>query len=425
MPALRFDGGRAPEKERMIANRALPAISLALLSCLAACSSASVGEEERAGQTRSAVISGKASDASQDAVILLVHYDPQTQGFGQCTGTLLAPRLVLTARHCVGDTDAYAACKSDGTPIAAGGIRKNHKPETMYVFTGKDRPDFGRGEVEPAGQGMKILDDGGDNLCNHDIALVVLKEPVKDAVIAPIRLDSDVQVGELITAVGWGVTDKTSSPDVRQQRKNVEIVTVGPDKSDGPVPPNEFEVGESICSGDSGGPAIAQETNAVVGVVSRGGNAQAQESDDPAANCIDARNLYTKVAPFKDLILQGFELAEAEPWIEGGPDPRKLKSKEACSSGDECRSALCLPDPDAAEANSLTCAEDCSATETCTVEGEVCTVEGDAKVCRAPKKEAPPASAGMCSSSPGSAGFSGVSIVFGLLALASLRRKRA
>ncbi|MBX3260317.1 MAG: S1 family peptidase [Labilithrix sp.] len=407
----------------MIANRALPALTLSLLSCVVACSSSSSGElDERVSTASSAVIKGKASDASQDAVVLLIHYDPTSGGFGQCTGTLLAPRLVLTARHCVGDTDAYAACTSDGEPIVAGAIRKNHKANTMYVFTGRERPDFGRGQVTPAGRGKRILDAGGKNLCNQDIALVVLEKDVEDAQIAPVRLDADVEVGELITAVGWGVTEKTPQPDRRQQRKNVAITKVGPDDGRGNVPPNEFEVGESICSGDSGGPAFAQETNAVVGVVSRGGNAQVgQDNRDPAAACIDGRNLYTKIAPFKDMLLKGYELAEAEPWIEGGPDPRKLKPKAACESADECRSALCLADPDADGA--ATCAEDCSATETCSVEGEVCTAEGDAMVCRAPKVEPPP-SAGGCASAPGGGRLGGASVVLGLLALASLRRKR-
>ncbi len=407
----------------MIANRALPVVTLSLFTCLAACSSSGEDSAETTAKARSAVIKGKPSDASQDAVVLLVHYDPGSQEYGQCTGTLLAPRLVLTARHCVGDTDMYAACKADGTPVAAGAVRKNHKPETMYVFTGKDRPDFGRGKVEPAGVGMKILDDGGKNLCNHDIALIVLKEPVKGAQIAPIRLDGDVEVGELITAVGWGVTEKTAQPDQRMQRTNVKVTSVGPDNEDFGVPPNEFEVGEAICSGDSGGPAIAQKSKAVVGVVSRGGNTQEQDTTDPASSCIDGRNLYTKVSPFKDLIMKGYELAEAEPWVEGGPDPRKLKAKEPCTSGDECRSALCLPDPDAA--NETTCAEDCSTTETCTVEGDVCTAEGDAMVCRAPKPPPPAAASTSCSgSSAPTSGIGGGTFVFGLLALASLRRKR-
>ncbi len=412
----------------MHATRLLSAVTLTLLSTIAACSASPPGlgaaDDQATGTARSAVIRGKPSDASQDAVVLLIHYDPATRAVGSCTGTLLSPRLVLTARHCVGDTDPYAACKADGTPIAAGEVRRNHKAETMYVFTGTERPDFSRPQnIKPDGVGMKILDDGADNLCNHDIALIVLKEPVKDAQISPIRLDGDVQVNELVTAVGWGVTEKTPQPDERQQRKNVKIISVGPDKNDGNVPPNEFEVGEAICSGDSGGPAIAQETNAVVGVVSRGGNARAGDSTDPAASCINGRNLYTKVAPFKDLIMKGYELAEGEPWFEGGPDPRKAKPKEACSSGDECRSALCLPDPDADGAS--TCAEDCSATETCSVEGEVCTAEGESKVCRAPKIEQTTTTTMCSSSNPGTRHVGGgAAVVFGLLALASLRRKR-
>jgi hypothetical protein len=131
----------------------------------------------------------------------------------------------------VADTDPYAACDATGEPLSAGAIRANHRADTMYVFTGKDRPDFGRGAPDFAGQGMKILDDGGKNLCNHDIALIVLKEPVKNAQISPIRLDEDVLKGEMITAVGWGVTDTSAQPDQRQQRGGVKITATGPDKT--------------------------------------------------------------------------------------------------------------------------------------------------------------------------------------------------
>jgi MYXO-CTERM domain-containing protein len=407
----------------MITNRTLTLVPFVLLAALAACSS-SPGGSENIGTNKARVIKGKPSDASQDAVVMLVHYDPQAGEVGSCTGTLLAPNLVLTARHCVAITDQYAACSADGTPIAAGVVKGNSKPETLYVFKGAQRPNFYGGRIKPDGQGAKIIDDGGKNLCNHDIALVLLKEPIADAKIAPIRLDGDVTKGEIITAVGWGYTDK-GEPDVRQQRTGVKITEVGPDKSDFPgVPPNEFQVGESICSGDSGGPAIDSETGAVVGVVSRGGNAQGQNQQDPAAGCIGAQNLYTKAMPFKDMILGAYELAEAEPWIEGQPDPRLLKPGSACTDGAECRSNLCLADP--SKKGETTCAEDCSAAE-CADPSMKCVTEGEAHVCRAPKKDGNNADGGggcavsSTSGAPGGAGFAIAIATFGLLAL---RRRR-
>ncbi len=403
-------------------------LAFSILAALVGCSSADSRSggtmDQPTSTTKSAVIKGKPSDTSQDSVVLLVHYDPQnrTSGVGECTGTLLAPNLVLTARHCVADTDPYAACDADGKPLAAGEVRANHKPDTMYVFVGKDRPDFSRGAPQIDGQGKKILDDGGKNLCNHDIALILLKEPIKNAQIAPLRLESEVEKGETITAVGWGVTEKSPQPDQRQQRSGVKVLEVGPDKTAVPaVPPNEFQVGESICSGDSGGPAFAESTGAIVGVVSRGGNMTQPDQSDPSATCIDGENLYTKVAPFKDLILEAFQLAEAEPWLEGQPDPRKLKPGNACTEASECRSDLCLADP--SQNNETTCAQACTADSEC-ADGQKCVAEGDVSVCRVPKVD-PPKESGVCSYAPASPGSSsGVLFALAAVGLAVARRRR-
>lgn len=410
-------------------NARITLAALSFSASLIACASSAPerAPTEATASVASPVIKGKNSGASQDAVVLLVRFDPAKGEFGSCTGTMLSDRLVLTARHCVADTDEAAACDVDGNPLAQGEIRGNHKADTLYVFVGPNRPDFSSREVEPDGQGAKILDDGGKNLCNHDIAMVILKEPIPNAKIAPIRLDDPIKKGELLTAVGWGVTDTTTSPDVRQQRTGIKVEGIGPDDTtDFPVPPNEFEVGESICSGDSGGPALAS-TNAIVGVVSRGGNARRPDPQDPASSCIGGSNLYTKITPFKDFILGGYALVEADPWLENGPDPRLLKPGSVCGDGSECRSNLCLLAPGAAD-GATTCAEDCSATAC--PEGQLCTVEGEAQVCRAP---APPAAATTktttgCAAAPGTGGTSSsngaLGFVLAALGLVAIRRRR-
>lgn len=411
----------------MNANRTsgLITLNLALAASLFACSSSPPENADHVGHASSAVISGKDSDTSQDAVVLLVHYDPHVANVGSCTGTLLSDRVVLTARHCVADTDESAACDVTGMPLAEGEVRGNHPANTLYVFTGPNRPDFGDRNIKPDGVGAQVLDDGGKNLCNHDIALVILKEPIPNAKIAKIRLDAPIKKGEKVTAVGWGVTDSSPYPDVRQQRSGIEVMGIGPDDTEVlPVPPNEFEVGESICSGDSGGPAFAK-SGAIVGIVSRGGNATRPDPNDPAKSCIGGENLYTKVEPFKQFIVDGLKLVDADPWYEDGADPRLLKPGSACSDAAQCRSNLCLADP-SKEGSALSCADDCSTSQTCP-DGQVCTADGDNQVCRAPAAAADPKTTTTttgCSTSSGRSDGGPLGFVLAALGLAAVARSR-
>ena len=412
---------------RMTARTLLiPALFAALTG--AGCSSTAAPATESVGASASAVIKGKNSDSSQDAAILLIYLDSSTGLVGACTGTMLAPNLVLTARHCVSDTDESAACDAKGDPIAGGEVKGNHKPTQMYVFVGKNRPDFAGsgGQIQPDGVGAKILTDGGTNLCNHDVAMVLLKDPISNVPISPIRLDGDVTTGETITAVGWGVTDKTDEPSTRQQRVGIKVEAVGPDSTvEPPVAPNEFQVGESICSGDSGGPAISA-SGAVIGVVSRGGNNTGGSSQDPSSNCTgsNTENLYSKTTAFKDFIMTGYAAANAEPWLEGGPDPRLAKAGETCTAAADCRSAICLAD--SSQKGALVCVDDCSTTEC--AEGTTCTASGDVKVCLTPatiaaNNAATTTTTSGCSTSPAS-DSTFASIGAALFGLALVRRRK-
>ena len=337
-------------------------------------------DDERVGATGSAIISGKASAADQDAVVLLVSPIDSTSAF-ECTGTLIAPNLVLTARHCVAKTtEAAFACDEKGGGTAGGAVGSDFPATNVLVFAGVKRPaDPFKGSDA---KGAMIFHDESKNLCNHDLALLLLDKPIENGKIASIRLDAPITKGEVFTAVGWGVTSTVSSPNVRQQRTDITINTVGPaaDPKNGlALGPNEFLVGESICQGDSGGPALAATTGAVLGVVTRGGNNRQGDPNDPASQCVDGVNFYTMTSGFKDLILTAFTAAGHDPWTEGGPDPRLAKLGEACTGPESCRSALCLTD---AKGVATTCTQSC-ATEKCP-EGLECTTRGADKLC-APK----------------------------------------
>lgn len=284
-----------------------------------------------------------------------------------CSGVIVTPRLVLTARHCVSKTDEGALCDPSGKAIQGAKVYSNYKADSLYVFTGTKRPTFNGPKIDAQGQGANIFVPDAKTLCNNDIALVVLKDPVENAQIAPVRLDAAVEKGEAFTAVGWGITDKTQEPSTRQQRTDIKVLEVGPGRE---ASQNEFIVGEGICSGDSGGPAISSK-GSVLGVVSRGGNGTGGSG---ASGCINAQNIYTKVEGFKDLILSAYAEAGQDPWIEGQADPRLAKVGEVCETAEQCRSGAC---------DSGKCAQKCDDGSACP-DGTVCT----AGICKEPPKKA-------------------------------------
>jgi hypothetical protein len=403
------------------------ASALLSVSPLAACSGAAGTPRagDPAASSAEPIINGQASDSSQNAVVLVLN-DVDLGGY-ECTGTLLAPNLVLTARHCVSQTsDGGFACDQNGNVSGTGGtVGADFTPGHIYVQTGVTRP---ANATAAQAHGTKIYHDGGTVLCNHDLALVLLDTKIAGAVIAPVRLDDTAVPDEQFTAVGWGVvSDQNLFPTTRQQRTGLKVIDVGPAVDTNlqvDVGPSEFVTGEDSCEGDSGGPAFDAKTGAVIGVVSRGGNGVQPNANgsNVAETCSGSgtANFYTQVSPFKSLLLQAYKDAGQDPWPEGGPNPTLARFGETCGSDADCQSSLCLSAAGVAQ-----CTQTCDATHACPSAYD-CKSTSAGQVCSPAPTNGASGSSGGCTASRarGSDAAAWLAIGAGVLAASWGRRRR-
>jgi hypothetical protein len=397
------------------------ALVMALASAAALACSGTPAEQASA---RAQAIAGGTTDASHQNVFLLVR---ETQDSGSlCTATLIAPNLLLTARHCVspGTGDDHVLCGDS--------VLDDPYPASAFFATNDAQP----GQDSPLFHAIAVRVPGlGEDTCGYDLALVILKQSVPADISVPAvpRIDREVQPGELYTAVGYGVNEAGKSTGSRMQLDGLSIACEPGTCGDG-VESTEFRGEKGICSGDSGGPALDADGK-VVGVVSRGG----PECSTP---------VYSTVTAWHDFIIDVAKEAatlgryEAPFWVTTGlSDPPVLVGQdgsggaggaggaaslpdlasegEACDAATACESELVCYAP-GSEASGL-CSTVCKATTDCR-DGLVCQSAGSVSVCTLPTK--PPKEAGGCSLTKVPSRSSAGLCLATLAALALVRRRR-
>ena len=183
-----------------------------------------------------------------------------------CSGVLIDKSWVLTAAHCVQGMSAQ------GIQVAVGAW-------DLTAFTGSRTPV----------RSIRIHPQFSSTSLYNDIALVELSGPSSSQ---PITLFSGESVdntppsllGKLVTVLGWGVADSTTSwyyPEIlRQVSLPVVADSTCNDIYINPVLPSQFCAGywegKDACEGDSGGPAVVQVDGHWVhaGIVSAGVSCQ-------------------------------------------------------------------------------------------------------------------------------------------------------
>lgn len=161
-------------------------------------------------------------------------------GTSFCSATLIAPRLVLTAAHCLfapdgaripNDRLTFAASLRNGTAAAIRRVSQSFVPESYARPMGQ--PSF--------------------DTVSDDIALLELSQPISEANIRPISIGRSGRVRELVSIVSYGrdrehVASLEEDCRILAQQRPVQVLSC------------------SVVEGSSGAP-ILRETGAGLEVI--------------------------------------------------------------------------------------------------------------------------------------------------------------
>jgi hypothetical protein len=175
-----------------------------------------------------------------------------------CSGTLIAPTVVLTAAHCADTPNTYFTLKANAEDINGASERKRVTWKVVH-------PQYNA------------------TTHHHDLALMFLEAPPGGSTIRipTPAVDTSLAYYRYLDLVGYGDTQTGGGGSVGRKYTGYSYVwemqafeMLLPSISDPPRVPFAGSPA-ATCHGDSGGPAIAYDNNVpyVVGVTSRPANA--------------------------------------------------------------------------------------------------------------------------------------------------------
>ena len=234
--------------------------------------------EPELGARTDEIIGGAATPAGGFPGVGALLYDVGSGPQTGCTGTLIAPSVVLTAAHCVDPSlggDALVGFTLDHDTVSA-------LPAMTTIANRRPHEQFSLGnEVKP------------NELTRwFDIGLVVLAEPI--TAVAPIKLARPVDSATLVAEadlhiVGYGRTSNDTGDLGVKQDAATKLISTG----DWELQVSRGQGQPQNCHGDSGGPALTAVGGRVVGVVSR--------SFDLTGDCLNG-GVHTRVDAYLDWI---------------------------------------------------------------------------------------------------------------------------
>ncbi len=262
-------------------------------------------------------VSSPIVDGSRESGFPEVMFLYNIAGGGACTATLISPRVVLTAKHCVQNGNVAAAAPASSFRLFVG--ESANRPSNQYLVS----------EVIPA-PGRWDLRDASD------VALLILTAPARET---PREVSFDnpaFLAGRAFTAIGYGQTPSGSSGVKMRVQKTV-------DGSNGGF----IFVRPSVCSGDSGGPLIGPDDR-IYGVASF----IYSETGSSSPRCGSAPGAYNGLTRYQSMIESAIEESGgcvpaeeicngADDNCDGTVDEGCTAFGETCFESSDCSSTLC------------------------------------------------------------------------------------